>query len=481
MFALAPGVNLNDRFTLRRPLGTGGMAEVWQADDEVLGRPVAVKALTASLAADPAFRDATFTEARAAARLTHPNVTQIHDYGQTTLPDGSVLPYLVMELVDGQNLADRLRSGPLPWQQAATIASQVASALAAAHRLGIVHHDTKPGNVMLTATGAKVLDFGIAAWAGSNGGKLAGTPAYAAPERLRNEPATTASDVYALGALLYEMLTGHQPVAVGDWHQAAAFHDSGTPIPPPDVSGLPRQIRRLCMACLAADPAQRPTAEQLAFDLGATGGQQSTADTAGDPSPTLVTPGGIGFAVGSARLPHPPTMIDAGNSMPTGPESRRPSRWLFGYIAAAVVLVSVIAVAIASSLSSGATGQAAPPATSPAVSATGTSPSPSATEPTTGSTATSLQAVVDQLNATIDSALAAGTIDRDTAKSLREKVKDLSQSRKGNGNGRGEQSKIADKAREVQQLINELAAHGKLDQQTASQLSSIVAPLIGQD
>src|SRR6185295_11928829 len=118
-------------------------------------------------------------EARAAARLTHPNVTRVYDYGETALADGTIAAYLVMELVEGQSLADRLRSGPLPWPAAAAVAAQVAAALAAAHRTGLVHRDIKPSNVMLGEPGAKVLDFGIAVLAGGtegvDGGRLVGT------------------------------------------------------------------------------------------------------------------------------------------------------------------------------------------------------------------------------------------------------------------------------------------------------------------
>src|SRR5262249_9527998 len=156
-----------------------------------------------------------------AARLAHPHVTQVYDYGEAALPSGAVVAYLVMELLQGQSLADRLRLGPLRWQQATAMAAQVAAAVAAAHHGGVGHPDIKPGNVMLTQAGAKILDFGIAALGGgepaADGGRLVGTPAYAAPERLQPGVASPESDVYALGALLYEALTGHPPVIVTTW------------------------------------------------------------------------------------------------------------------------------------------------------------------------------------------------------------------------------------------------------------------------
>ncbi|MBM0240573.1 serine/threonine protein kinase, partial [Micromonospora sp. ATA32] len=195
MSPFTPTLRLHDRYVLREPIGLGGMSEVWLADDEVLHRPVAVKALAAQLAADPQLRATIQREARAAARLTHPHVTQVYDYGEATLAGGVVVPYLVMELVEGRNLADRLTAGPLAWPDAVRMAGQIAAALAAAHRIGVVHRDIKPGNVMLTETGAKVLDFGIAALAGPHhplagqtGELMMGTPAYFAPERLTPGP-----------------------------------------------------------------------------------------------------------------------------------------------------------------------------------------------------------------------------------------------------------------------------------------------------
>ncbi|MCO1596879.1 serine/threonine protein kinase, partial [Micromonospora sp. RHAY321] len=276
MSPFTPTLRLHDRYLLHERIGLGGMSEVWRADDEVLGRPVAVKVLAGQLAADPQLRATIQREARAAARLTHPHVTQVYDYAEATLAGGVVVPYLVMELVDGHNLADRLRTGPLPWPEAIRVAGQIAAALAAAHRIGVVHRDIKPGNIMLTDTGAKVLDFGIAALGGPHhplggqaGEPLMGTPAYFAPERLAAGPPDPASDVYALGALLYRTLTGEAPLPVQSWEDALEVHRRGTPVPPLRVSGLPTDIAELTVACLAADPARRPTAAQLAIRFGA--------------------------------------------------------------------------------------------------------------------------------------------------------------------------------------------------------------------
>src|SRR4051794_40405734 len=181
MTPLSTGMPLAERYLLIEQLGSGGMSVVWRSFDDVLGRAVAVKVLSAPTAADPAFRAAIRKEARASARLSHPNITQVYDYGEAALADGGTVSYVVMELLDGQTLGQRLTAGPLPWQEALGIAGPVAQALAAAHRRGIVHRDIAPANVMLTATGPKVLDFGIAALAGGrgdpDGGGLLGTPA----------------------------------------------------------------------------------------------------------------------------------------------------------------------------------------------------------------------------------------------------------------------------------------------------------------
>ncbi len=265
------------RYRLVERLGTGGMSVVWRAYDEVLSRQVAVKVLAAKLVEDPESRKMIRAEAQAAARLSHPHVTGVYDYGESTAADGSPVPYVVMELVDGPTLEDRLSRGPLPWRVALRLGAEVAAALAAAHARGLVHRDVKPANVMLTRSGAKVVDFGIAAVVGDTGeirpgGTVLGTPAYLAPERVAGGPVRPATDVYALGVLLYRALTGTLPWQAETTTQMIKAHVYAEPSPLPSVPGLPDGVAELCVRCLAKDPEQRPTSRQVARTLAAAAG-----------------------------------------------------------------------------------------------------------------------------------------------------------------------------------------------------------------
>ncbi|MEU4334582.1 protein kinase [Micromonospora lupini] len=269
--ALHPGRLLARRYRLIDQIGAGGMSVIWRARDEVLDRVVALKVLAPSLAADARFRDMVREEARAAAQLVHPHVTSVHDYGETVDPDGSITSFVVMELLSGEELELRLTEGPLPWPEAVEVGAQVADALAAAHRLGIVHRDITPANVMMTAMGVKVLDFGIATRIGApdedeDGGTF-GTPAYVAPERLDGAPAQPATDVYSLGVLLHEALTGRVPYPADTWEQLSAALAGGPAPTLADLPELPAAVARICLRSLSQDPADRPTARQLATAL----------------------------------------------------------------------------------------------------------------------------------------------------------------------------------------------------------------------
>ena len=169
-----------------------------------------------------------------------------------------------MELAEGETLAAHLRAGPLDWRIAVRVCAEVSAALAAAHAHGIVHRDVKPANVMLTPSGVKVLDFGIATPAGapdpSPDGMVVGTPAYLAPEQLDRQPATPAADMYALGVLLYYCLTGRLPYAARTTApNCSGAAEASAPEPLPEIEGLPPEVADLCRRCLADDPAQRPS------------------------------------------------------------------------------------------------------------------------------------------------------------------------------------------------------------------------------
>lgn len=288
------------------------MSVVWLGHDQVLGRPVAVKMLTAHYLAHPSVRHRILTEAQAAARLSHPRITSVYDYGEAMTESGERLPYVVMELLSGPTLAERLRDGALPVRAALHVCVQVASALATAHDRGVVHRDVKPANVMLTPTGVKVLDFGLAAAVGEHSDDdVLGTPAYLAPERLTTGEAVPASDVYGLGLLLYTALTGRMPWRAETVSEMLAAHRYTEPAPLPPIAGLPPVVAALCQRCLAKDPDARPTAYEVALELAEVGGWRVTAGwTASPPAaagpPSLPRPAGpVPLPLGTATLPVP--------------------------------------------------------------------------------------------------------------------------------------------------------------------------------
>ena len=260
---------LGGRYKLLSELGSGGMAVVWRARDEVLGRPVAVKVLAGRFAGDPLSRARIRDEARSAAALSHPNIAQVYDYGESD-ENGEHLPYVVMELINGPTLQQRVAAGPLPPRTIFRICGEVAAALAAAHADGLVHRDIKMANIMVTPAGAKVVDFGIAAAVGPAAPEemLVGTPAYLAPERLTGGAVAPASDVYALGVLLYRLLAHESPWSVESTTQMLKAHVYVEPAPLPAVPGVPPPVADLIDRCLRKDPAERPTAAEVSATLG---------------------------------------------------------------------------------------------------------------------------------------------------------------------------------------------------------------------
>jgi serine/threonine-protein kinase len=271
------GLRLHRRYRLESVVATGGMGTVWAAEDLLLGL---------AETGDPLAADRVRREARTAASLRHPNLACVYDYGHE---DG--LDFLVMELLDGESLAARLDGlGALRPDQAAWIATEVAGALDAAHRAGIVHRDVKPGNVVLTTDGeVKLLDFGIAAIAGERAapgqGGLIGTAPYLAPECALGAPAEPASDVYALAVVVYEMLAGRPPFSGESAAAAAAAHVHQPPPPLGVVApGVPPAMAAVCERALAKDPAARPPS------VGAFAGQLTAALTAWAPARSKTAP-----------------------------------------------------------------------------------------------------------------------------------------------------------------------------------------------
>ena len=271
------GDTLSDRYLLSGLLGTGGMAEVFLAHDRMLDRDLALKVLKEHYAKDERFVRRFQKEARSAAALNHPNVVQIYDQGRAE--DGRY--YIAMEHMTGGSLEDLiLRRGPLGASEAARLASQVAEALHAAHRRGIVHRDIKPQNVLLDKAGnAKVADFGIALAASrtstSGTNLLFGTPSYMSPEQAMGERVGPESDLYSLGVVLYEMLTGTVPFAAEGALATAMKHLTELPRPPRKRNAsVPEAMDALVMELLTKDPEYRyPSAAQLIEDLRRTRGR----------------------------------------------------------------------------------------------------------------------------------------------------------------------------------------------------------------
>jgi eukaryotic-like serine/threonine-protein kinase len=269
---------LGGRYRLEERLGEGGMSVVWRAHDEVLRRPVAVKLLSARFLADWASRQRIRAEAQAVARLSHPHVAGVYDYGESEREDLERVPYVVMELLSGPSLAHVLTTaGPPPVPTALRICAEVASALAAAHEQGIVHRDVKPANVILTPTGSKVVDFGVAAAIGDLSehhpdAVMYGTPAYLAPERLEGGPVVTGTDVYALGLMVYRVLTGTMPWSAETTTQMLHAHMYVEPEPLPRLPDVPRAVTAICQRCLCKDPADRPSAVEVARVLARSAG-----------------------------------------------------------------------------------------------------------------------------------------------------------------------------------------------------------------
>jgi eukaryotic-like serine/threonine-protein kinase len=334
MGAMQQQLGHDDRFQAVRRIDAGGMGEVWEADDTLLGRRVAIK----ELAGDPVAVRRFGREARATAMLDHPNVVRVFDF-----VDGEA-PFLVLELLEGQTLAERLRGGALPPLEAARIGAEVADGLDAAHRIGIIHRDIKPGNIMLTAGGGvKVMDFGIAAAReahSTTGQQLLATAASAPPEGSVGGRESPPGDLYSLGVVLYEMLTGRPPFMADTAERLLRAHLEAEPRPVRElVFWVPPEIAAACEAALAKDPAARPaSAGALAARLraAASAAQASEADF---PLRTV----GADRTAAADRPAAPTRRLWPDQTQAVEDPRRRPRR--VGVAAALVVVLGVAAVA----------------------------------------------------------------------------------------------------------------------------------------
>ena len=440
--------SLNRRYVIERPLGRGGMAQVFEATDSVLGRPVAVKILSERFAHDQTFVGRFRREAMAAAGLNHPGIVSVYDTGS----DDSV-HFIVMERIEGRTLADVLGEvGRLAAPRACEIAAAAADALAFAHEHGVVHRDVKPGNIMIADEGTvKVMDFGIAravtADTATQTATVLGTAAYLSPEQARGERVDHRSDIYSLGVVLYEMLTGDPPFA-GDSAVAVAYkHVSEDPTPPGRVTpDVPGSVEAAVMRALAKDPDLRhPSAADMAADL-----RRPPEDDRAPIAPPAPSPD---FTTGSTEvIPARPT------TEPFGP-SRSARRWAWTLAAVALALGLAAGIVVWALMSRGepASEAGAAPVGRPASHSPGVSGSPAFTGSPT-SDPSSVDEAVAQFEALLANGVESGQITDHAAADIQHRVQEGVREYLEHG----DLEKGLEKLAEADQKVDEMVEKGEI-------------------
>ena len=376
------GVTLSGRYRLQRLIATGGMGQVWEAVDSRLGRRVAVKVLKAEFSQDSEFIERFRAEARTTAMLNHPGIAAVHDYGESQLDGEGRTAYLVMELVNGEPLNSVLkRTGRLSLRHALDLLEQTGRALQVAHAAGLVHRDVKPGNILITPTGqVKITDFGIAkavdAAPVTQTGMVMGTAQYIAPEQALGHDATPSSDVYSLGVVGYEVVSGKRPFT-GDGALTVAMKHIKEP-PPPLPPELPPNVRELIEITLVKNPGMRyrsggPFADAVAaVRAGRRPPRPSQSPPPGRASPASIPSSPQARAAVGPRTP-PPRRSQPSTGGRRQPQARRTFSsgqrallWAAGVLGALAIIIAVLIV-----INSHGQNDQSPP---PTVTDTGTPP-----------------------------------------------------------------------------------------------------------